>query len=216
MCFYSSLTENFRRLVMVPWDSIPRSVPSVIAVRWRPSLRTIPRNPATWRPSWASKLVWPTLSVRSNVLVQREVPARSLRLWPSSKLPQWSASVWLATLRLLVASVPWRPSGPSTSTWSASVASTRTGTYSLLNFSAPTSLKRAFGFLSWLFGSWRSKWTYGLLSWHCQSWPGSEYARGFVRFLLSALIFLADLGHDETKVLAFVFNVFSLTLKMKV
>ena len=36
------------------------------------------------------------------------------------------------------------------------------------------------------------------------------------KILLSALIFLADLGLDETKVLAFIFNVFSLALKMKV
>ena len=46
--------------------------------------------------------------------------------------------------------------------------------------------------------------------------PALSMYEGFQRFLLSAHIVNAELGLDETKVLIFVFNVFSLTLKTKV
>lgn len=63
-CIFS-LTVNFRPHATDLWASCPARGAIVIVARWRVFPRMTPANLFTWRPSLATRLAWPTSSVRS-------------------------------------------------------------------------------------------------------------------------------------------------------
>ena len=100
---FSSLTGNLVHPDMGRWVSTPRSAHAVIVDASRPSLVMMPRNQSILQLSWAIRLVWPTLFVRSTNLVQVScrispslrigicqvaVSHSSLNLWKSFTLPR--------------------------------------------------------------------------------------------------------------------------------